>query len=257
MSQQPQPASGASAANLEFYDQATDGNNDYWDLMAAPRWRVQTLRALLAEQRPAQVVDLGCGNGALLESLGSAIPNAKRVGIDLAPAQMERNRKEKPHIEWHVADLADTTAKLPDAVEGRFDAVVATEIIEHLERPEDFLALTLKLAKPGGMLYLTTQSGPVHQTEKMVGHVQHFTSERITRMIADSGWKPERVWNAGFPFHNLSKKVANLNPEGMIKQFSGRRYTWKERFAAALLRASFHFNLQSSGYQLFAVARKP
>lgn len=247
----------SAVTNLGFYDQAADGTNDYWKRMAAPRWRVKTLRRLLAKDAPRQVVDLGCGNGALLEAVGDVVPGAVRVGLDLAPEQIDRNRKEKPAIEWHVADLGTAHAALPAGCEGRFDAVLATEILEHVDRPEVFLALAHTLAAPGARLYLTTQSGPVHETEKRVGHVRHFTADGLARLLQAAGWLPERVWNGGFPFHDLSKKVANLNPDGMMQRFAGQRYGWKERLTCALLRGAFLFNSQSTGYQLFALARKP
>lgn len=257
MSDNASNPSGAVAANLEYYDQTSEGTTDYWNLMAAPRWRVDTLRELLGRDAPKQVVDLGCGNGALLEAVGSAIPGSVRVGIDLSPGRIEMNKREKPDIEWHVGDLGNESAKLPKGTEGRFDAVLATEIIEHLDDPFTFLKIALKLAAPAGRIYLSTQSGPVHETEKRVGHVQHFSADNIRSMLLTTGWRPERAWNGGFPFHDLSKKVANLNPDGMMQAFSGKKYGLKERLTCALLRGAFRFNSKNSGYQLFAVGRKP
>jgi 2-polyprenyl-3-methyl-5-hydroxy-6-metoxy-1,4-benzoquinol methylase len=257
MSEQPAPPSGAVRDNLEFYDQAAAGTNDYWNLMAAPRWRVKTLRDLLRRDAPARIVDLGCGNGALLEAVGSVIPGAALHGIDLAPAQIEMNRRLKPVIHWMVADLTDPSTLFPPDYAGRFEAVLATEIIEHLDRPDVFLKLALQLATPGARLYLTTQSGPVHETEKRVGHIRHFSAAEITTQLVAAGWQPEKVWNVGYPFHDWSKKIANRTPDRVLARFGSGRYGWKERLTCALLRAAFRFNSRRSGYQLFAVARKP
>ena len=257
MSERPAAASTAVRDNLEFYDQAAAGTNDYWNLMAAPRWRVKILRTLLRRDAPRQIVDLGCGNGALLEAISGVIPGAVRFGIDLAPAQMEMNRRLKPAIEWLVADLTDPATVFPPDCAGRFSAVLATEIIEHLDRPDVFLQLALRLAAPGARLYLTTQSGPVHETEKRVGHIRHFSAADIGGLLNAAGWRPEKVWNGGYPFHDWSKQIANRNPDRMLARFGSGRYGWKERLTCALLRGAFLFNSRRSGYQLFAVARKP
>lgn len=44
-------------------------------------------------------------------------------------------------------------------LEGRFDAVLITEIIEHVAHPDDFLKKVAKLVKPGGYVIMTTPNG--------------------------------------------------------------------------------------------------
>jgi hypothetical protein len=90
-----------------------------------------------------------------------------------------------------------------------------------------------------------------------VGHIRHFTAGDISELLAAAGWRPEKVWNGGFPFHDWSKKIANRNPDRMLARFGSGKYGWRERLACALLRAAFRFNSRRSGWQLFAVARKP
>jgi 2-polyprenyl-3-methyl-5-hydroxy-6-metoxy-1,4-benzoquinol methylase len=41
----------------------------------------------------------------------------------------------------------------------RFDSVVAAEVIEHMAHPDEFLAATEKILKPGGHLFLSTPNG--------------------------------------------------------------------------------------------------
>jgi 2-polyprenyl-6-hydroxyphenyl methylase/3-demethylubiquinone-9 3-methyltransferase len=40
-----------------------------------------------------------------------------------------------------------------------FDAVIITEIIEHVAHPDEFLAKTAQLVKPGGYVIMTTPNG--------------------------------------------------------------------------------------------------
>lgn len=78
---------------------------------------------------PSRVLDAGCGTGRLgtrLAELGHDV-----VGCDLDPAMIEVARRESPHLDWRVADLADVESLAPL---GPFDAVVlAGNVIPFLE----------------------------------------------------------------------------------------------------------------------------
>lgn len=241
--------------NLAYYDQSLVGRDDYWRFMAAPRFRVRTLLAELSRTGAASVVDLGCGNGLLLDEVARRFPAMERAGVDLSPALVEGNRRRRPDASWHTLDL-DRPGAVAEPLAGRFAAVVAAEVIEHVERPEVFLRNAADLAAPGGWLLLSTQSGPVRPTERHVGHVRHFSRQELRRLLDDAGWRPERVWNCGFPFHDLSKWWANRRPETTLDRFGSRPYGRSERAVCAALRLAFRLNSRRRGVQLFAVAQR-
>ncbi len=245
----------AGAANRAYYDREQRGREDYRRLMAAPLWRMKLLLAALSEARGERVADLGCATGAMIEELRAARPGASYCGFDLSPAQIESNRVRHPHGDWRVADLSKPEA-LPADLLARFDTLVSTEVIEHLDDPGALLRSAARLAAPGARLVLTTQSGAVRETERRVGHIRHFTAGEMRALLLENGWKPLRVWNAGWPFHDLSKWVANLNPDAMMERFSERPYGWRERFVCRALRFAFRFNSSRRGAQLLAAAEK-
>ena len=240
------------ARNRDYYEALSPGREDYWRYMAAPRMRVARILSLLRRLRPRSIVDLGCGNGALLEEIRAAWPEARLAGVDLSVAQTDANRARMPGIEWIAADLQQPLA----ASEARFEAVVASEIIEHLDRPELLLQNAARMADRGGRLILTTQSGPLRATERRVGHVRHFEAGEMRALLGECGWTPVEVWNEGFPFHDLSKKWANRDPDASMQRFGGERYGMGERAICFLLRAAFAFNSRRRGAQLFALAER-
>ena len=61
-------------------------------------------------------------------------------------------KHEFGEIDFCSGDLFATKA-------GPFDGIVATEIIEHVAHPDQFLAKLSTLLKPGGFLFLTTPNG--------------------------------------------------------------------------------------------------
>ena len=245
-----------TAINLDYYRATNPGRTDYWRKMAAPRFRVRTFIELLRQENAGSLADLGCGGGELLLEIGAHFPHMRLCGIDLSHAQIEENRGRHSGVDWIARDLEDPSP-LPDGLTGRFDVIVASEIIEHLSDPRRFLTSAAAMARPGtGKLFLSTQSGRVWETERRVGHRRHFSREEVNRLLTNSGWEPMRVWNAGFPFHDLSKRIANWNPSRTMRRFSEKPYGPLENLACYGLSLAFLFNSDSRGSQLFAIGRK-
>jgi SAM-dependent methyltransferase len=250
-------ADEATAVNREYYGRPPPGLIDYWRKMAAPRQRMATFRRLLSQEPPSRVVDLGCGNGQLLSEIAGIHTKSALTGIDLSERQIQSNREVMPEISWSVQDL-ERPERIPSDMAGRFDAVIASEVIEHLKDPEAFLKAALALATPGrGRLLLSTQSGSMWETERRVGHLRHFTAEEISAMMRGAGWEVEAAWNCGFPFHDLSKWWANRDPDATMSRYSDRAYGPREELVCYALRIAFRFNSNRRGAQLFAVGRRP
>jgi trans-aconitate methyltransferase len=106
--------------NRDYYEAAAPAREDYWRYMAAPRARVARILDLVRRLAPHSLVDLGCGNGRLLEELAGALPQAQLAGFDLASRQIEENRLRLPDMTWTVADL-----QAPLAPASTFDVIVA------------------------------------------------------------------------------------------------------------------------------------
>jgi trans-aconitate methyltransferase len=247
-------ASDASRVNQAYYEHVPPGRRDFWRKMAACRHRVETLIAELARDRPSSIIDLGCGDGALLDEVTAALPSATLAGIDLSVAQITLNRRARPDIEWHACDL-DCEFAVPDQLPPA-QALIASEVIEHLDHPDLFLRAALSLGRDGTRLYLSTQSGQIRETERRVGHRRHYTAEQLAQLLRENGWTPERIWNTGFPFHNLSKWYANLDPDGSLDQFGEKAYGIRQNTICWALRQAFKLNSHSRGAQLFAVAAR-
>jgi len=244
----------ATEINRAYYDRLTAGRESYWKLMPAPRMRIERVVEAIRAAKPAvrHLCDFGCGNGDLLAALAQRFPDAKLYGIDLAAEQIRANAAARPGVEWAVDDLASTGYRFP--FQRRCDVAVSSEVIEHVADPLLYLRNVHASVEPGGLLVLTTQSGPVHATEKFVGHVRHWPSAEMADLLVSAGFRDATARNCGFPFHDLSKWIANLNPEETIRRFGEREWAAPQRATAALLRFLFRFNSTSRGNQLVAVA---
>src|SRR5687768_6085323 len=98
---------------------------------------------------PGRVADLAAGEDAFSVRL-------RDLGHDVLPVDVSRDHWHVPDIPVAIADLDSEFASDIASNGSKFDAVVAIEIIEHLENPFRFVRECAKLLKPGGLLFLTT-----------------------------------------------------------------------------------------------------
>ena len=61
--------------NREYYLTESPGRTDYWKKMAAPRFRMEVFLEILSKHAMASLIDLGCGNGELLQDVRFRFPD--------------------------------------------------------------------------------------------------------------------------------------------------------------------------------------
>jgi tRNA (cmo5U34)-methyltransferase len=115
--------------------------------------RAEAEAALLDEIPPSnrRVLDLGTGDGRLLDLVLRHCPGAEGVGVDLTEIMLERFRQRfagRPSVQSLQHDLSDP---LPDL--GAFDAVVSSLAIHHLvhERKRELYGEIFERLTPGGV----------------------------------------------------------------------------------------------------------
>jgi SAM-dependent methyltransferase len=95
----------------------------------------------------ATVLDVASGSGAMCLRLHEA--GYQMTGCDM----VEENFQLKGKVPFQQLDLNTQFSK---TIGKLYDAVTATEIIEHLENPRQFLRQCFACLKPGGKLLLST-----------------------------------------------------------------------------------------------------
>lgn len=104
-------------------------------------------------KKSPRVLDVGCGNGHVsipLASLGHEV-----VGVDSDPRSIEmaRDANPFPNASFVVQDA------LALETDGLFDAVVCSEILEHLPQPLPFLESISAVLADDGVLLVTIPNG--------------------------------------------------------------------------------------------------
>ncbi|XP_022697395.1 ubiquinone biosynthesis O-methyltransferase, mitochondrial-like isoform X1 [Varroa jacobsoni] len=100
-----------------------------------------------------KIIDVGCGGGLLTEPLarlGAAVTGLDIVetNIDTARAHADKDPKISDRITYVCGRIED--------MKEQFDALVASEVIEHVESVELFIKHCSRVVKPRGHLFFTT-----------------------------------------------------------------------------------------------------
>jgi SAM-dependent methyltransferase len=171
---------------------AEEGPNcfeDSWRHVAA------FLEAELSDRpRPHRILDVGCGHAGLIALLRKGpFPDATLVGTNLfGTAGIRPEVLDDPNIEI-VATRAEELPFEPES----FDAVVCTEVIEHLFRPHELVEQIARVLKPGGAFIVTAPSL----------HIQFLAPNPLTYVEGLLSLVDERVLP---PFHHLYEPLTDL-----------------------------------------------
>ena len=97
-----------------------------------------------------KILDVGCGGGLVCEPMARL--GGQVTGID---ADSNAINVAKSHAEAVSLDINYQCAASEDITE-KYDVVLALEIIEHVDNPEQFVKNILKLCKPDGLVIFST-----------------------------------------------------------------------------------------------------
>lgn len=162
-----------------------------------PWWqaRARLILALLEQlgvRPPAKVLDAGCGWGVTLDALAER--GYQAAGMDVSRQVLEQ--LDRPGRTLIEADLAQP---LPDQPE-TFDAVLALDVIEHLDDDRSAVARLGRLVRPGGCVIVSVPALPdlFGEFDAIQGHRRRYLPETLRAAFAGTGLVVERTlwWGA-------------------------------------------------------------
>lgn len=102
-------------------------------------------------QSLGNLLDIGCGTGALLFRLSHEFPEANLSGVDASSEMLAMARTRlRPQVE-----LKEGWAEKLPFDDARFDTVVSCNMFHYVRHPHDALVEMLRVLRPGGTMMIT------------------------------------------------------------------------------------------------------
>ena len=173
------------------YDKYGSGNPVVRRLMAGFE---RNLDELFRAAAPRTLLDVGCGEGVLVQRWAQRIGTGRVVGIDLEEDSIQAGWREHqaPNLEYRVV----SGESLPFA-EGEFDMVSAIEVLEHVPDPERTLAEMTRCAQrhllvsvprePLWRMLNMARGAYLRELGNTPGHLNHFSTRAFVSLLARHG----------------------------------------------------------------------
>jgi len=117
--------------------------------------RLDYIEKAIRDFPPTKILDIGCGTGEWLTvPLARIFPEIQFIGVDDDTASIEFARDKNSGIKnltfLYLNELESSS---------KFEMVIASEVIEHVEQPSEFLELLRSHLTPDGKIIITLPNG--------------------------------------------------------------------------------------------------
>ena len=192
-------------------------------------------------------LDVGCGGGILserLKRLGATVTgiDASKKSIDVAKEHAKKSRLE---INYKCITTSELLEINKEKVINKFDLVIASEVIEHVNNRKIFLSHISNLCRPGGLVVFTT-------INKSLSGIffGKFMAEEILKILPPGTHQIEKL---------ISPKNLSIEAEEhgiILDSFTGFTPTFglnnliKKEFGNFKLTSNLHVNYGAAGIRL-------
>lgn len=219
---------------------------DCWGLMQDIGPVHRHLRRLIVEMlRPlsvSSVLDVGCGNGTNLQALVHSLKSLEVTGVDISHQALEIARQRVDGI-FQLLDAEQSY------LERRFDLVLSSQVIEHIEDDDAFLRNLRRMTSR--YCLVTTLQGRMRPSERLMGHLRNYSRAGLEEKLRSADFIPQRVVEWGFPFYSPLYRTA-------VEWIGGKMNvgdSWRDRFIARLLYQLYRLNSTRRGDVLVILAQ--
>ncbi len=147
---------------------------------------------------PGRVLDVGCGAGRVAVALARRGFQVDALDVEARVVEQAKEfaARSGADVRFFVADFQKPDPRFPDKT---YDAVVCSEVLEHVEPWWDIVANIDRVLKPGGVLVLTTPNDPKQFSvlDEYAGHVRRFHWAELSAGL--SGFTVLEAFTVGFP----------------------------------------------------------
>ena len=213
-----------------FTNESAISNLKYKKSSESDRSFKKYLRSLIIG-RGLKILDVGCGSG--LNSKKLSFYDHKIIGIDISSEAIKKYKKK--NFKGYVADV---TKGLPFR-KNTFDAILCSEVIEHVVDTNVFLNELNRVLKKNGKLFLSTPNssfwvyrlfaffGKTLSEVQHPGHVRFFSKRSLKNSINASKFKIQFIHSRKI-FFIIPYDLSFLKYFGFVREyrFKTKKFFW-------------------------------
>ena len=194
----------------EEYERMYRFEDTYWWFIARRHLITSLLAQSYSRDGSLQILDIGCGTGAMLDELA---PFGSVVGADFSPEALQFCVTRGVTSPLARADVR----RLPFA-DASFDVVTAMDIVEHIDDDKAASCEIFRVLKPGGRLFVTVPAFPSLWSEhdEALHHYRRYTVPRLKDLFQRVGLTVDKISytvTALFPPIWAYRQISNLLPK--------------------------------------------
>lgn len=195
------------------------------------------------------ILDLGCGRGFYLQAIAQLKPKAKVVGVDI---QQEYLKQAQENIDNNKIKLVQANASNLPFKDNQFDQIIASEILEHINKDQQVINEIYRVLKPKGIVLISVPNknypflwDPLNWILEHLfnthlpsniwwlagiwaDHVRLYDKKELIQKFIKAGLKIEKHWQttryslpfAHFLFYGLGKNLVEAGFCSSCNRFS-------------------------------------
>jgi len=158
----------------------------------------------LAKASVKTFLEVGCGAGDLLLTLD-------RTGYSGMGIEISQDAFQAASSLDLSSDVTVSMKAIEDITE-QFDAVIASEVMEHWEDDVAFLHLLKGRLVDNGWLFLTVPAhmGKWDKNDDFCGHIRRYERTELMEKLAATGFGSIKILSYGVPLYNLMKPLYGM-----------------------------------------------
>lgn len=174
----------------KFEEQYHELERDHWWFKGR---RAYVRQLLKKESREAKILDIGCSSGVLIEELEEDGFNKDHLyGIDISEQAIENARKRGLE-QCSIMDAQNIE------LNQKFDILIASDCLEHLEKDEQALKNWFEILNPAGKLYVFVPAYMMLWSQHDVVNMHHrrYTRKELRQKLEKQGFEIKKAsyWN--------------------------------------------------------------
>lgn len=145
---------------------------------------------------PRSILDIGCGSGTVAIYLANK--GNKVLGVDVSRNAIKACRESTKILGFNNKNIKFEVMSFPEkTITRRFDLIVCSEVIEHLENDNLALKRMFFLLKKNGIAFISTPSknaplyrlGIASSFDNRVGHLRRYSLEELSNKCKVCGFE--------------------------------------------------------------------